>query len=80
MFHTKNGLFFHRCANGYVNIIKTRDGKEIADGATNIITDVTLAPEAWASVVASMSLLGETSDRYRKALDFHGMEEYTDYS
>lgn len=82
MFHSRNGLFFHATGQGNVRIIKTSDGKEpvsclAADPdrvETNIVCDVTLPENEWASVVCSVSKDGETASRWDQARRFHGNE------
>lgn len=65
MFHVKDGLFFERkvvtsesgVLEGHVHIVKTDDGKD--PELRNTVLDVMLTPSEWASVVASVSALGE---------------------
>ena len=45
-----------------------------ADGefhSVEVILDLRIPPEAWASIVASVSKLGESDGRFYKALEFH---------
>lgn len=80
MFHSRNGLFFHATGQGNVRIIKTNDGKEPVSCLaanpdrveTNIVCDVTLPENEWASVVSSVSKEGETASRWNQARRFHG--------
>lgn len=69
MFHTQNGLFFHRIPEtGSVRVIKTND-----DGwpdADNVVMDEILTVESFASVVSSMSVRGEANGGFYAALDF----------
>lgn len=67
MFHAREGLFFERLVDGMVRVVKTSDAKLISDG--NVVCDVVLTKEAFASVIASMSMSGETSESWQKALD-----------
>ncbi len=63
-------------------MIKTSDGKEPFSRSfpdsdkveTNIVCDVTLPENEWASVVCSVSKAGETAERWRAAREFHGTE------
>jgi len=81
MFHSKNGLFFWRQKDGGdVRIIKTSDGKDpfthpIGDGQmeNNVVCDVVLAENEWASVVAAVSADGENYERWMSARIFHGL-------
>jgi hypothetical protein len=66
VFHSKDGWFFERAANGAVHIVKT-DGK--VGGPT--LAEVALTAETWASVVASVSEQGETRETWMQALEFH---------
>ena len=62
-FHAQQELFFERLEEGKVEITFPNSER------------VTLNPEAWASVVASMSARGEDSNTYYEALTFHSKEE-----
>lgn len=74
MFHTADGLFFDRhehvlegkdacpmpCSkDGGVTITKTRDGKTPDDGNVSLVQFINC--NSWASVISSMSALGETA-------------------
>ena len=73
MFHVKNGLFFERIDAskldkdhaaefyGGVRILVTKDGKE----GSPVVFEQMLTAEAWASVVASMTVLGESGATFR---------------
>lgn len=67
MFHSKNGLFFERLKDGMVRIVKTVDG--MPPSAGNVLMDDVLEKASFASVVASMSMSGETADNYHRVLD-----------
>lgn len=58
-FHAREGWYFRRGEGGTVTIW-CGEGHEI-----------TLDPDSWASVVASVSAQGESSATYRSALDAH---------
>ena len=73
MFHAKEGLFFERIVKGSVRVIKTYDGR--APRADNVVVDLDIAENEWASIVASVSKLGEDHDRWMQARRFHGLEE-----
>jgi hypothetical protein len=68
MFHAQNGLFFERKEDGSVRVIKTYDGRDIRPD--NVVLDETLSQASFASVAASMSKTGETSENFYKTLDF----------
>ncbi len=61
MFHVRDGLFFERLNSepgygcGCVRIVKRESGRDDAP----IVLDMILNASSWASVVASMSILGE---------------------
>lgn len=82
MFHSRNGLFFQATGQGNVAIIATNDGKEPFTRShansdkvdTNIVCNVTLPENEWASVVCSVSKDGETASRWNQARRFHGTE------
>ncbi len=68
MFHLKDGLFFERQAHGGVRIVKTYDGRTVR--GDNVVMDIPMDQESFASIVASMSCRGETAEAYREALNF----------
>jgi hypothetical protein len=67
MFHLTDWLYFGRLADGAVRILKKESGAE--DAPT--ILDVTIDANQWASVIASMSYLGEENGGFYHALHFH---------
>lgn len=71
MFHARQGLFFQREPDGAVRVTKTVDGQPPAISWVNVVCDVALAEHEWASVVASVSKTGETTERWQQALTFH---------
>lgn len=58
-FHAKDGWYFERQDDGSVKI------SAAVDRSTEVIT---LDPSTWASIIASMSTEGETSQTYQRAL------------
>ena len=70
MFHAKEGWFFTRLSNGEVRVEHREDAKETSP----VVSKVTFTPEAWASIVASISIKGEADRRWYTALDFHQKE------
>lgn len=82
MFHYNGGLFFGRRADGSVRVLKINEtgapfrGTEPwpqADGPRreDARLDVTITADGWASIVASVSKLGEADGRFYKAQHFH---------
>jgi len=69
-FHVANGLFFRRLDDGSVRV--TVVNADPVSSRRKVYFDQTIDPESWASVVASVSLLDETYDRWFEALAFHG--------
>lgn len=65
-FHAHSGWFFQG-RGGTVRIIKTQDAKDNSP----IVAEGEFDAETWASIVASVSLDGETFNRFRDALFFH---------
>lgn len=61
MFHLRDNLFFIREPNGSVTIEKYTSDQAL-------VFRMTIDPEQWASVVSSMSRLGETHETFLKAL------------
>lgn len=82
MFHSRNGLFFQATGQGNVAIVATNDGKAPFSRSapdsdkveTNIVCNVTLPENEWASVVCSVSKDGEDATRWNMARRFHGTE------
>lgn len=72
MFHSREGFYFNREDDGSVRIrvaVGSRDGNPYDDST---LREVTIAPNEWASVIASVSARGEkVSADYHRALDFH---------
>lgn len=58
-FHAKDGWYFERQDDGSVKV------SAAVDRSTEVIT---LGPSTWASIVASMSAEGETSQSYQRSL------------
>ena len=65
-FHLVDGLFFIRTINGII-IEKTIPDKSTGKDIVEWSTEVTL--EGFASVIASMSLVGETYETWQAALN-----------
>lgn len=63
-FHYKDGWYFERLVDGSVRIIKNI-------GSLPSATSVTIDPASWASIVAHVSLDGDTADTFAKAVVFH---------
>ncbi len=85
MFHSRNGLFFQATGQGTVAIVATNDGKEpfsrskpgSSEIETNIVCNVTLPENEWASVVCAVSASGETHERWETAREFHRFVDLT---
>lgn len=60
-FHAHDGWYFHRETDGSVKVTATR-GEVV----------VVLHPDTWASIVASVSVHGETAETFGQARAFHG--------
>jgi hypothetical protein len=63
-FHWRNCWFFKRMSGGHVRITHAEVGSEVVQ--------ILIPPNEWASIVASVSAEGETSERYYEAAKFHG--------
>lgn len=66
-FHWQDGWYFRRTENGSVEVTKTVDPRS-DEPAIQVI----IPPEHWASIVCSVSAIGETGERWHAAQDFHG--------
>ena len=76
MFHSRNGFFFERVDDGAVRIRLAQpviglDGTPSEHHYLGIISQVTLPENEWASVLASVSGAGETSETWQAARDYH---------
>ena len=65
-FHARDNWFFRREDDGSVRILAP---DTMGPGAHQAVT---LDANTWASVVASVSARGETSETFQAARDFHG--------
>ena len=85
MFHSHDGLFFGRKANGDVRILKFPSKMRVygkdneswpkADGEYyDAELDETLDQHSWCSVIASVCGRGETGNTFDEAKRFHGIE------
>lgn len=94
MFHDERNLFFGRCRDGAVRIVKfvtpngqaphamwkPKDGNmapseypdpEGSFNSVDVLLDLRIPAERWASIIASVSAKGEESGRYYEALKWH---------
>ncbi len=67
MFHFKDGWFFSRLPNGSVRIEKRISAKM----ESPIEESVEIDPDSWVSIVASVSIKGETPSARLLARDLH---------
>lgn len=66
-FHYKDGWYFSRLEDGSVCIEK--------EHAAGIVTSKTIIdPSSWASIVASVSIKGDTREAFDKAEELHMKE------
>lgn len=67
-FHSKEGWFFRRFADGSVQVDKCVS----PDPKSDRITSVNFTPDEWASIVAFVSQYGDEQPAFDEALTFHG--------
>lgn len=67
-FHWQDGLFFKRVPDGNVRIRQHAE----RGASDEVLSEIIIPPNEWASIVCSVSHDGEDSERYRMALRFHG--------
>ncbi len=67
MFHVHDGWFFDRQPDGSVRIQKRENARDDAP----VVIETVVPPDAWASVMASMSAGGEIDERFYAAKSFH---------
>mgnify|MGYP001260749776 FL=1 len=72
-FHWRDGWYFHRNEDQSVRIAHFL----FVDGRPQYppVVNVCIPAEAWASIVASVSARGETTETYYAALAFHNLTE-----
>lgn len=68
-FHAKDGWYFERQSDGSV---------KISAAVERCTETITVDASSWASIVASVSKDGESSDTYHAALQAHGESATTD--
>jgi hypothetical protein len=68
-FHWRDGWNFKREADGIVRVMLS---ETTPDGEEYLKTNLTIPPNEWASIVCSVSALGETAERWNAVQDFHG--------
>jgi hypothetical protein len=80
MYHLRDNLFFGRRDDGSVRLLKLRPETRVvdyprADDEGPLVPpaefDVVISPEEWASICASVSKAGETTDTYQLARALH---------
>lgn len=74
MFHWNNGWFFERLKDDSVHIIK----RETARDDAPIISEAVIPVHQWASVIAAVSLEGDTAQTWEKALVIHGFTVHSE--
>ena len=78
-FHWRDNLFFKRLDDGSVQITtKIEPNKYDHETQQSIRYEMIrhqyiIPPNEWASIIASVSLCGETSEKYCTSVDFHSM-------
>lgn len=74
--HIQNGIYVHREPDGSVILYQ---GSEIVYERARLVGDYAeifkVTPEVWASIVASVTPQGETTETYYAALAFHSAKE-----
>ena len=73
-FHWRDHIFWKRLGDGSVRVafFAIRMSGEVVEGDDEPVRELIIPPTEWASIVASVSAQGETSESYNTALDFHG--------
>lgn len=66
-FHAHDGWYFRRDTDGHVTIEVT----ETAQVDAPLARALTVDPDTWASIVASVSASGEDGQTWQRARDFH---------
>lgn len=79
MFHNRENLFFGRLPDGAVRILKFSANPYQGEGLSvdkryhdvKVELDMTIPPNEWASIIATVSKSGEIDGGYYRALEFH---------
>lgn len=76
MFHWQDNIYFGRCKDGSVRILKFPNRQvdfwPDADGEyPEAEIDLTIPDNSWGSIVASVSHAGEENRRWYQAMEFH---------
>lgn len=69
-FHVRDGWFFRRLDGGQVHVYHV-PGPSVGVHPPVVHVEITMQPEEWASVMASVSHRGETLETWKEALSFH---------
>lgn len=79
MFYLKDGWCFGRNDDASVRILKQTDPKQgFSDQWIPLgpyLVDLTIDQEGWASIISSVSINGEASGGFYRALEFHNKIE-----
>jgi hypothetical protein len=75
-FHSRDGFYFERLEDGTVRVSLCLHGLANTGRADQapvavVVRSVDLPENEWASVVASVSSLGDTGENWQRARDFH---------
>lgn len=73
MFHAQGGWFWKRNEDGSVSFEKRAPAR--FEGTYQLVASGTIEAGVWASIVATVSARGETSDTWREALEFHNNKQ-----
>lgn len=74
MFHWKDGWYFSRQDNGSVTMehrVYEDEFNELGQRMYHYNAKVNIPAAEWASIVAAVSISGETAQSYQDALTFH---------
>lgn len=67
MFHAKDGVYFEQQPDGSVRVLVKADGRDDAE----LLKDIALDADSWASIIATMSYYGEEDYGFYRACQFH---------
>jgi hypothetical protein len=67
MFHLREGFFFERQPDGSVRIVYAPPPH---NEPLNVLAEITVPPNEFASVMASVSSRGETSETWTEAVEY----------
>ena len=71
-FHWKDNWYFERLDDGSVRIYHEENYIDRDTGIKEYDVCIDIDPDSWASIMASVSVRGDTAEAFQEAKEFHG--------